>query len=231
MAGRRADGAAAGSHQPPSLQPRQPAPRRTGVAAAANDVAFRRTWDLDDYAARAEEREHERTGGPSARSSALPAPRDTLKARSHRLELEAQVGKTVAVVLDPSNKAAAGGFYCDICDCSLKDSKAYLDHINGRKHQRNLGMSMSVERSTLDDVRARIEAVQQRRREPPRPFSLTDAVGAREAAERARREQRKRARLEPRPSAEPSQPPDGADDDDMARTMGFGTFASTKQPS
>ena len=34
----------------------------------------------------------------------------------------------------------------------MKDSLTYLDHINGKKHQRNLGMSMRIERSSLDQV-------------------------------------------------------------------------------
>jgi U4/U6.U5 tri-snRNP component SNU23 len=26
-----------------------------------------------------------------------------------------------------------GGFYCEDCQCLLKDSSSYLDHINGKK--------------------------------------------------------------------------------------------------
>lgn len=52
-----------------------------------------------------------------------------------------------------SGKAEQGGFFCNVCDCVMKDHASYLDHINGRKHQKNLGMSMRVERSTVDQVR------------------------------------------------------------------------------
>lgn len=44
------------------------------------------------------------------------------------------------------------GYYCNVCDCILRDSATYLDHINGKWHQRALGMSMRVERSTAQDV-------------------------------------------------------------------------------
>ena len=49
------------------------------------------------------------------------------------------------------------GWHCKVCDCFLKDSLTYLDHINGRKHQRKLGFSMRVERSSKEDVKARLE--------------------------------------------------------------------------
>lgn len=44
------------------------------------------------------------------------------------------------------------GYYCSVCDCILRDSQSYLDHINGKWHNRALGMSMRVERSTVDQV-------------------------------------------------------------------------------
>lgn len=44
-----------------------------------------------------------------------------------------------------------------MCDCVVKDSINFLDHINGKKHQRNLGMSMRVERSSLDQVKKRFD--------------------------------------------------------------------------
>ena len=45
------------------------------------------------------------------------------------------------------------GYYCSVCDCILRDSMSYLDHINGKYHNRALGMNMRVERSTADQAR------------------------------------------------------------------------------
>lgn len=52
-----------------------------------------------------------------------------------------------------SHMCVQAGYYCSVCDCILRDSASYLDHINGKYHNRALGMSMRVERSTADDVR------------------------------------------------------------------------------
>ena len=43
-----------------------------------------------------------------------------------------------------------------MCECHLRDSANYLLHINGKKHNRMLGMSMRAERATLGEVRERL---------------------------------------------------------------------------
>lgn len=56
------------------------------------------------------------------------------------------------------------GFHCGTCNASFTSSDAYLDHCNGRVHQRNLGLSLKVERvDEVDRVRARLQQLTQKR--------------------------------------------------------------------
>jgi len=93
------------------------------------DNTNRRTWDREVFLKKSEERqkkELELVDEDNKRKTSLPIP--------------------------PSE----GAFYCSKCECAIKDSSNYLDHINGKKHLRLLGMSLRPERSTLDQVKERL---------------------------------------------------------------------------
>jgi U4/U6.U5 tri-snRNP component SNU23 len=69
--------------------------------------------------------------------------------------LEVNVNKTT--VVEGATASKQPGFYCDVCDVTLKDSSSYLDHVNGRGHLRNLGLSTRVAKSTVEQVKERIQ--------------------------------------------------------------------------
>lgn len=71
--------------------------------------------------------------------------------REKKVDLTSKLGKT-QVVTAASLPSQQGGWYCETCKCGLKDSINYLDHINGKKHQKALGYSMRVERSSVSQV-------------------------------------------------------------------------------
>ena len=45
----------------------------------------------------------------------------------------------------------------------MKDSQAWYDHINGKKHNQMLGMSMVVEKVSVDRVKARLAGLTKNR--------------------------------------------------------------------
>ncbi len=211
----------------------------------------RRTWDKQEYALKALERqERELPGGgaaaPAASSSssssssssaaaAAAAPltvrdgrgeaapyrdaaqgaagpegsrRAYLQARTEDLNLEAKVNKR-KLVTEATPLAQVGGYFCELCQCTLTDSSTWLDHINGTKHQRRLGVSMRVEAAGVDAVRARLAAAKQagaaaaaaqrsdaERREALAEFEGRVALAGEE--DKARKRAKKEARLRER---------------------------------
>jgi len=63
-----------------------------------------------------------------------------------------------------------------VCDCVVKDSINFLDHINGKKHQRNMGMSMKVERSSVEQVKQRFELLKRKKEEKNKDYDLSERI-------------------------------------------------------
>ncbi|XP_065827015.1 zinc finger matrin-type protein 2-like [Oscarella lobularis] len=206
------------------------------MAQKKESDSFRRTWDKTHYEQLARERsskeeEEKRVKIPKMK----PGDKSLLKPRSDDVagDLESTVGKSIMISNDPVSQSAAG-FYCKICDCVVKDSINYLDHVNGRKHQRNLGMSMKVERSTLDQVKARFEVHKKRAQAKfeVREYDMDAQVAAqREEEEKIRAEKREKRRQRKRKGKVDDINDQGGDEatSEMAALMGFGGFGTTKK--
>ena len=109
------------------------------------DALGRRVWDKEHYRKVAEENATMRTG------KVAPAQKDHLRARPDDIGLDTAINKKGN---DPK-----GGYWCETCEVLMKDSQAYLDHLNGKNHNRLLGMSLDVEKSSAASVAARILAL------------------------------------------------------------------------
>jgi U4/U6.U5 tri-snRNP component SNU23 len=152
-----------------------------------------------------------------------------LKARTAKVDLESKVGTSEIISAeaaatirlydskddgvdqsanDRSVVKTGVGWHCRVCDCFLKDSHTYLDHINGRKHQRTLGYSMRVERSSkeqllskLNDLSKKKEQEEEERRrkggsELAGFMDYAEVVKAKDEEVQRRKEERRQKRLE-----------------------------------
>lgn len=200
----------------------------SGSNAVGVDNTSRRKWNREEYLERAREREKEEEEGRfKSKAKAPPVQRKLLKHRDYEVDLESRLGKTQVVTpIAPLSQQA--GYYCSVCECVVKDSANYLDHINGKKHQRALGMSMRVERASLEQVRERFESL--KKRKTPGSFTEQDfderilkQQQEEEERKRQRRERKKEKKKEKALEDEPEV------DEDVAAMMGFGGFRSSKK--
>lgn len=153
--------------------------------------------------------------------------------RDTSLDLASRIGKT-QVVSSTASISQQAGFYCNVCDCILKDSMAYLDHINGKWHNRALGMSMKVERSTVEQVKRKLEEVKAKKQaSSTNDDYLPDGVDrrileAQEAEEREEEEKREAKRMkkimEKEAKAKEEEGEGEEADEEMMALMGFGGF-------
>ncbi|XP_074558138.1 uncharacterized protein LOC141814039 [Curcuma longa] len=201
-------------------------PRSNAVGV---DNTFRRKWDRDEFLQKARERERqEEEDRFKSKDKGPPVQRKPLKHRDYEVDLDSRLGKTQVVTpIAPLSQQA--GYYCAVCECVVKDSANYLDHINGKKHQRALGMSMRVERATLQQVQERFESL--KKRKVPESFTEQD-LDERIRKQQEEEEERKRLRRERKKEKKKEKAAQEETEDvdpDMAAMMGFGGFKSSKK--
>eukprot|EP01060_Flectonema_neradi_P011464 TRINITY_DN1853_c0_g1_i1.p1 TRINITY_DN1853_c0_g1~~TRINITY_DN1853_c0_g1_i1.p1 ORF type:complete len:142 (+),score=27.94 TRINITY_DN1853_c0_g1_i1:56-481(+) len=95
--------------------------------------------------------------------------RVALTARKGDLMLEANVGK---VSFGEEN---AGKWHCKDCDIVFNDNITYLDHINGKKHQRVVGVSVNrLEKVGASAVRNKFAELKKKKRAHRLPKNSPD---------------------------------------------------------
>merc|ERR1712131_34665 len=157
------------------------------------DDRGRRTWDTKAYEQKAKTGYAGRDGlssealnkavALSDKRNLPPGQRDLLRAREYKVDLDSRLNKTSVVTANDNRDGA--GYYCEVCDCVIKDSMNFLDHINGKKHIQNLGMSMKLKKSTVEDVKARFELLKKKKQEEKKEYSLAERLkDAKEEQER-----------------------------------------------
>ena len=200
---------------------------------------------------------------PAAKGAAGPhlSKRAFLKARRNKVDVDSKIGsveivnpEAAATTKSISSEAGSAkdgitktgiGWHCKVCDCFLKDSLTYLDHINGKKHQRNLGYSMRVERSTKDQVSSRLAMLAKEKESTKLEDSVEeenfyDVVKFKDEEAKRRKEERAKKRKERKMKKKEEQPEkvenaenedvvveeeeEGGIDPGLAAMMGFSGF-------
>ncbi|KAJ3026474.1 UNVERIFIED_CONTAM: zinc finger, matrin-type 2 [Siphonaria sp. JEL0065] len=219
-------------------------------AAPGGDTGFRKTWDKDEYAKKAREREESmlllfsliectqvlmgyidaRSGKKDKKDDDKKEPESLLKQREGTIDFKSVVNKT-QMVNATGGPAGQPGFYCEACNIVCKDNVNWLDHLNGFKHLKNIGQSTKVEKSTAEQVAARIAMLTKKRKEPAKEYDLAAQVkkgqDEEEAAKLAKKESKKRKKEE-KSKAQTEAASEGVDAD-MAAMMGFGGFGTSKK--
>lgn len=169
----------------------------TSAPAEKTDELGRKIWDKEFFANKALQRGDDDLDlsllGETTKKKEPPPPhlrRPLQQRETDFIELEKELGKT-KVVTAHTPKQGQGGYYCDTCECLIKDSQAYLDHINGKKHNRLLGMTMRVERVSASRVRGRLQQLAKQRKTDTEKLEA-DVEGRLQAGLEEEEEKRKR---------------------------------------
>lgn len=200
--------------------PGSPAPKMSDKKSGAygtsggGDTDFRKTYDRDEYAQRAAERERKEAEESKARYEAklagkkyhrrasTPPDAREIEARASRLDVSSMVGKSTLVPAGASvgKRGKGAGFYCPECDLTFKDNHAYMDHLNSRQHLIATGQSADITEASVEDVRARLRWLARKRRELQNDVvtDLDTRIDMAREKEELEREEKRRKRNEKR---------------------------------
>ena len=95
-----------------------------------------------------------------------------LEARTEDLDLERDVGKKIFLLED--NSSHVGGYFCKECGVTFNDSLSYVEHINGRQHNKTIGKSMKVLKSGIKDVQLKFLALKKNKLENIQPKTFEE---------------------------------------------------------
>merc|ERR1740130_2436442 len=179
------------------------------------DTMGRKAWDKEFYMNKAKDNimfGPERIGKRKDPVIPLPASQRTfLQMRKSNMDLDKNLGQH-RVVTTHTIKPMQGGYWCSVCECLLKDSSTYLDHVNGRRHNRNLGMNMKVEKIGVDRIKEKLASMK-KEPEAVAPEDIAARIQAlEEEQEEKKRRKKEKKRKKGKKGPEEVEEDDGEDD-------------------
>ncbi|KAF2227417.1 hypothetical protein BDZ85DRAFT_277322 [Elsinoe ampelina] len=185
------------------------ADKKGAYGSAGGDTDFRRTWDKAEYTAKAAAREaklkeegrarHEAAlaGKKYHRRASTPPDAKETEARKTRLDVSAQIGKTMLVPMGSAvgKRGRGAGFYCENCDLTFKDNLQFVEHLNSKQHLVATGQTGEVRRATVEEVRERLEWLVRKKEEEKARETVdlgTRLEIAKDVEEREREEKRRK---------------------------------------
>jgi len=234
------------------------ASKKGAYETTASDTDFRKKYDRAEYAQKAKEREAKEKEEGKLRYEAklqgkkyykpLTGEETQTEARSKRLDVSANVGKTVLMPAGAATgkRGRGAGFYCEDCDLTFKDNLQWVEHINSMQHLRAIGESGEVKRATVEEVKQRIDEIWERLQEEKFGDAQTlkerlevrqvEDEKAREEKRVKRREQLERARIKKEEEikvkteyGDDVRVEGEHDEDDMMAIMGMTGFGTSKK--
>ncbi|KAJ9667637.1 U4/U6.U5 snRNP associated protein [Coniosporium apollinis] len=189
-------------------------PRGAYGQQSSSDTSFRRTWDKTEYASRAAAHdaalktegraryEAAAAGKKYIRRASTPPDAAETEARRQRLDVAAQVGKTMLVPAGSAvgKRGRGAGFYCEACDLTFKDNLQFVEHLNSRQHLVAVGQTGEVRRATVEEVRQTLRYLKRKREEESKEVvvDLGERLERRAEEEEKEREEKRRKRNERR---------------------------------
>lgn len=189
-------------------------PNKGAYGTGTSDTSFRKTWNREEFAAKAADREAKTkeegkaryeaslAGKKYVRRASTPPDAKETESRRVRLDVASQVGKQTLVPAGASTgkRGRGAGFYCDACDLTFKDNLQLVEHLNSRQHLVAIGQTGEVKRASLQDVRDRLAWLKRKQDEEKdaEVIDLDKRLEVRAEQDDREREEKRRKRNEKR---------------------------------
>ncbi|KAF3992440.1 hypothetical protein FT663_00720 [Candidozyma haemuli var. vulneris] len=208
----------------------------------STDQYGRKSWNVEAYEAEAKKGQQKK--GPSEEAKAAAS---RLAASGHLQQRAELLNESITSVKKRTliaDSALSGrkrfGFTCPICDLSFRDTLALVDHINSPQHARKAQelariagtegtgeVSNGIRHATPEEVSQTIELLVAKKLRENAASKTMESMQERVRKRAAFMEKRSSRRKEKRQKKKGGQEV-AEEESEMAKTMGFGGFGSTK---